>query len=338
MLLEKTIRLAYAKPHLRHKLLPLILKFAGETPEWAEGKEFSHPETGNKVKFPSLPQKEQTRLIEMQKSKGEGDEGDDKKKKKFEYSMKDFAVDSAKVYVVRKAVQKSSKPIRAAMQDAILNLGETKALGKTLDTAQKTFKSPAFKNGSKGFKKAVVKKFGKDAAKRAADLSLRAGDKILKHGGATALAEAKAKDVSKKAVSGAFEKMGKAIFANPDTGVIPKTMAKGGNLAAKTAGLVIGAAVAYYVAKKTRETVFNFESKMKDKADKKIKEKLNLKKEYKERFIKGSSEMDLGEFLDNMDERKLKFMQDMSTPDGKLDQKALAKFIEDMYENAPKGE
>jgi ethanolamine utilization microcompartment shell protein EutL len=337
MLLEKIIRLAYYNPKHRYKLLPLILKHASEVPEWAEGKEFSHPDTGNKVKFQSLPSEEQTRLIEMQKQKGKGDEeGKDGKPDKFEYSMKDFAVDSAKVYAVRKVIQKSSKPIRAAMQDAIINLGDTKKLGATIDTAKKTFASEAFKKGSKGFRKGVVKKFSKDIAKRAADVSLRTGDHILKAGGATALAEHKAKDFSKKTVGKAFEKMGKAIFANPDTGLIPQTMAKSGNLAAKTAGLVVGAAVAYMVAKKVRKTVYQAERKIKDTADKKITESLKLKKAPKERFIKGSDNMDIGEFLDNMDDRKLDFMKDMSTEDGKFDQKAFSKFLEDMYDNMPK--
>jgi len=59
---SKLIRLAYEKPHLREHVLPLVRVAAGGTPDWAQGKKFTHPKTRNKVTWGSLPAEEQAKL------------------------------------------------------------------------------------------------------------------------------------------------------------------------------------------------------------------------------------------------------------------------------------
>ena len=79
----KTIKLAYEKPELREELLPLLVdgyKVAkdddSEFEKAIKDKKFKNPETGNKVKFDSLPEKEQKKIRKEWKEKNKDDDED----------------------------------------------------------------------------------------------------------------------------------------------------------------------------------------------------------------------------------------------------------------------
>lgn len=82
-----TIRLAYENPDLRPVLLPLLVRTAA-TPEWAEGKKFKNPDTGNDVVWGSLPAEEQKRLSEKHGESGSEGGGDPKPTKEMSAEAK----------------------------------------------------------------------------------------------------------------------------------------------------------------------------------------------------------------------------------------------------------
>jgi hypothetical protein len=57
-----------------------LRRMAAEVPEWAKGQKYNNPDTGEKVDFGSLPEKEQEKLRAQHDEGGAEDEGGDKGK------------------------------------------------------------------------------------------------------------------------------------------------------------------------------------------------------------------------------------------------------------------
>lgn len=69
------IRLASSLPPGSEPRKSVLRAIIAGVPEWAEGKKFKNPETGNDVAFSSLPSEEQKKLTEAHKEKGEDNKG-----------------------------------------------------------------------------------------------------------------------------------------------------------------------------------------------------------------------------------------------------------------------
>jgi hypothetical protein len=76
---SELIRLANNHPEMRQHLVPLLRRTASDAPEWAKGKKFRNPATGNQVAWGSLPAAVQKELRAKHKDKG-GDGGAKKDK------------------------------------------------------------------------------------------------------------------------------------------------------------------------------------------------------------------------------------------------------------------
>jgi len=110
---QAVIKLAQEKPELRRHLVPLLRKEAGFL-DWVKGKLFKNKETGNEVKFNSLPKDQQEAL--RSKAPGGGNSGDKPKpKSKMDQDQEQYELER----ITAKNAPKNVNGLKGRLRDAM---------------------------------------------------------------------------------------------------------------------------------------------------------------------------------------------------------------------------